>query len=77
MISATEQVAILFIAEIRVDSCDSWAKKLEIRGQKNNTWLLFFHPTGIYLQKYVFCATKDPFSLFAYKKSSSFVDIHP
>ena len=30
-IRATEQVAILFDAEIRVNSCDSWAKKI-IRG---------------------------------------------
>ena len=92
-IRATEQVAILFDAEIRVNFFDIFGcarhnsnkfgfalactKIRVIRGQKNNTWFLFFHPTDIYLQKYVFCAIKGSFSLFAYKKSSSFVDIHP
>ena len=62
-IRATEQVAILFDAEIRVNFFDIFGcarhnsnkfgfalactKIRVIRGQKNNTWYLFFRPTGI------------------------------
>ena len=49
-IRATEQVAILFDAEIRVNSCDSWAKKI-IRGFYSFTQQIFICKNTYFVQQ--------------------------